>query len=161
MPESTISPPLDDALAARLASFIRQGRVILFTGAGFSLDARAKSGSQIPTPRELAEALWGVAFPRAEFEGASLGNVYEAARAQASKATQSKMRELLTVDPRSLSEAYRLWFSFPGIVSIRSMSTISMRPSAGSTTCRGRCTRCRPSRRLRRRPSTTSSRSCI
>lgn len=87
--------------------------MILFTGAGFSRDARTKSGRQIPTPQELAEALWEIAFPQAKFEGSSLADVYEAARIQASNATQSKMRELLTVDPGSLSDSYRLWFSFP------------------------------------------------
>lgn len=109
----TLTPSLAGAQADKLASFIRQGRVILFTGAGFSLDAKTTGGDPVPSPQRLAEALWEIAFPGVEFDGSSLGDVYEAARMQAGRKTRAKMRELLTVDPGSLPDCYRLWFSFP------------------------------------------------
>lgn len=104
---------MDRAQAAKLASFVRQGRVILFTGAGFSLEAKTRSGQNLPTTPELAEALWEIAFPGEEYDGSALGDVYEAAAMQASKATQAAMRELLSVDSGSVPDEYRLWFSFP------------------------------------------------
>lgn len=104
---------MDEHQTRKLASFIRQGRVILFTGAGFSLGAKTKSGRQLPTADELSKALWRIAFPRDDFDESSLGDVYEAATLQASKETQREMRDLLTVDPKSLDDGYRLWFSFP------------------------------------------------
>jgi hypothetical protein len=104
---------MEKAQILKLASFISQGRVILFTGAGFSVGAKAKSGQNLPTTEQLSKALWQIAFPQDDFDGSSVGDVYDAAILQASKATQRKMRDLLTVDPNSLSESYRLWFSFP------------------------------------------------
>lgn len=107
-------PGLDSSQVAKLTSFISQGRVILFTGAGFSIDAKAKkTGAPLPTAGKLARALWDVAFPKLDFEESSLGDIYEAAAMQSSNATQGKVRDLLTVDPESLGELYRLWFSFP------------------------------------------------
>lgn len=107
-------PGLDDNQAAKLTSFISQGRVILFTGAGFSIGAKAKkTGKSLPTASELARALWEISFPKLDFEPSSLGDIYEASEMQSSKATQRKVRDLLTVDPASLRDDHRLWFSFP------------------------------------------------
>ncbi|HEX3735686.1 MAG TPA: hypothetical protein VHU86_11115 [Solirubrobacterales bacterium] len=104
---------MDTQQAAKLSSFISQGRVILFTGAGFSLGANAKTGSSLASPSELSHALWDVAFPGEDFEDSPLTDIFEAAVRQASNNTQTVITELLTVDPKSLEDGYRLWFSFP------------------------------------------------
>jgi tetratricopeptide (TPR) repeat protein len=104
---------MDSQQAARLASFVGQGRVILFTGAGFSVGARSKSGSTLPTAHQLTQALWDVAFPNDDFEDSALPDVFEAALRQASTKTQQVVTDLLTVDPQSLDDGYKLWLSFP------------------------------------------------
>jgi len=104
---------MDRTQRDKLESFVSQGRVILFTGAGFSLDAKNRSGEFLPTVNELAKTLWDIAFPREPYEPSSLGDVYEAAHMQASKETQRQLRQRLTVDPSSINESYLSWFSFP------------------------------------------------
>lgn len=86
--------------------------MILFTGAGFSLDAKSLSGQPLPTAEELADELWKLAFdgPR---EGDRLQDVFEATLRQAKNAAIDLLKDRLTVDPKSIDEIYRLWFSFP------------------------------------------------
>lgn len=104
---------MDTATAQRLASFVRQGRIVLFTGAGFSAGARTESGAEVPSAEGLARALWEIAFPEHEFDDPSLGDVYEAALQTRAPQTTETMRKLLSVDPDELDGGYRLWFSFP------------------------------------------------
>jgi hypothetical protein len=86
---------------------------VLFTGAGFSAGVQTESGVEVPSADGLARALWEIAFPEHEFDGPSLGDVYEAALQKQTPRTTETMRDLLSVDPNNLDEGYRLWFSFP------------------------------------------------
>lgn len=104
---------MDQYARERLKSQIQQGQVILFTGAGFSAAARCTKGMPLPSATELADALWNVAFPGKERDESGLGDVYEAGLRTARRATEGVIRDRLTVDPKSLDDAYRVWFSFP------------------------------------------------
>jgi hypothetical protein len=104
---------VDDRLFARLESHVGQGRLILFTGAGFSLGASNGQGQRLPTVSDLTRELWEVAFPGEPYEESSLQDLYEAALVQAKRATVDLLRSRLTVDPGSLSPYYRAWFSLP------------------------------------------------
>ncbi|MFL5957947.1 MAG: hypothetical protein ACJ756_10900, partial [Solirubrobacterales bacterium] len=104
---------MDERLFARLDSHVRQGRLILFTGAGFSLAASNAEGQRLPTVSDLTHELWSVAFPGEPYEESLLQDVYEAALLQAKRATVDLLRSRLTVDPGSLPAFYRTWFSLP------------------------------------------------
>lgn len=104
---------MDDRVSQRLASQVAQGRLILFTGAGFSMDAASTDGRQLPGVAELTTELWEVAFPGEEYDESSLQDVYEAALMQRRNDTVSLVRERLSVDPNTLPDHYRQWLSLP------------------------------------------------
>jgi energy-coupling factor transporter ATP-binding protein EcfA2 len=105
---------MEKSLQQRLANQLASGKLILFTGAGFSLSAYNSSGSQIPSVRVLREVLWEIAFPNIVFDNeSSLGDIYEVATKRAGGRVRQILRELLTVDGSRLPECYRKWYSFP------------------------------------------------
>ncbi len=103
----------DNLVLQRLASQIRQARAILFTGAGFSLDAQSRSGNRLPTAGQLTADLWEIAFPGEDHDGSGLQDTFEAAVSQAQNATVELLRDRLTVDSATLAAHYELWFSMP------------------------------------------------
>ena len=99
---------------AQLARRMAEGRVVLFTGAGFSLGAGSQAGVPVPSVNALRELLWSVAFPGQVLDSASsLADVYEVARDRAGNAVKDILTRHLSVDHKSLSGEYRLWFSMP------------------------------------------------
>ena len=75
--------------------------------------AKSRAGETLPTTDRLVEALWAVAFPDDEYDGSSLGDVYEASVLQARGRTEEVLKYRLSVDPDSLPAEYETWFSFP------------------------------------------------
>lgn len=105
--------PMDDRVSQRLASQVAQGRLILFTGAGFSMDAASKDGRTLPGVGELTRALWDLAFPGEDYDESSLQDVYEAGLMQRRNDVIALLQTRLSVDPNTLPGHYRLWFSLP------------------------------------------------
>ena len=106
--------PMDSHDFQRLRNQISRGEVILFTGAGFSRDATDGEGQPIPSPRELAERLFSLLYTGQDFEdGTSLGELYAVAVKRDPRAVQTLLARHLCVDPNSLPEYYRTYFSFP------------------------------------------------
>ena len=106
--------PLDPHDFKRLRNQISRGEVILFTGAGFSRDAADHDGQPIPSPRELAERLFSLLYTGQDFEdGTSLGELYAVAVKRDPHAVTALLARHLCVDPNSLPEYYRTYFSFP------------------------------------------------
>lgn len=90
------------------------GRMILFTGAGFSSLARDASGRRrVPTGDQLAGELWHLSFPGARRDDSSLQDLY----AHALMAHPGRLRTLvdrrLRVCSRQLPRFYETWFSLP------------------------------------------------
>lgn len=104
---------MNEQVRRRLESFIAQGRVILFTGSGFSLGAQNHAGSRLPTTAELAKELWKVAFPGDPYEDSDIQDVFEASASQAKTKTAELLTSRLSVDAGSLPDYYTRWFSFP------------------------------------------------
>jgi energy-coupling factor transporter ATP-binding protein EcfA2 len=105
---------MDDALVQRLTSQIGRGEAVLFTGAGFSLAATARSGEPIASVERLRRELWPLAFPGSEPDDEStLGEVYDIAARQAGNAVRSVCERVFVVDPASLPVCYRVWWSAP------------------------------------------------
>lgn len=96
------------------AGQLSRGELTLFTGAGFSLDARATDGHPIPKVGELKGILWPIAFPGEDVDEASqLSDVFECAVQQSKPAVERELRRCLTVDADSLGPEYETWFTMP------------------------------------------------
>jgi tetratricopeptide (TPR) repeat protein len=97
-----------------LQSQMSRGEVILFTGAGFSMDAKATDGQNVPSARALTKILWPAAFPGGSFDpGSQLGDVFEVALQASRTNVAETLRSCLTVDATSLPDFYRSWFTMP------------------------------------------------
>lgn len=104
---------LDENARLFLARSLEQGRVVLFTGAGFSRDAVSVSGDPIPLGSELKELLWELAFPGDPIDESSLGEVFDVAVRQKQSQVGELLRERLTVNRESLPEYYRTYLEIP------------------------------------------------
>jgi hypothetical protein len=107
--------PVDPRLSRLLADQLSRGEVILFTGAGFSLAARARDGEQTPSAGQLRDILWPVAFPGEGTPDAdsTLGDIYQCAIQQARNRTRDVLTQCLQVDHESIPKVYQTWFSTP------------------------------------------------
>jgi SIR2-like domain len=77
------------------------------------MGAKDRGGGPLPSVGGLGDELWKIAFGDEPRDDSTLQDVYEAALRQARNATVDLLRARLTVDPGSLDELYRLWFSYP------------------------------------------------
>jgi len=99
--------------AADIAERLSGAQPILFTGAGFSVGARAVDGDPLPSSRQLRDLLWPIAFPDAEPDRSTLQDVYDCAVAADPDRTQQVLERRLTVDAESLDDSFRCWFAMP------------------------------------------------
>jgi hypothetical protein len=105
---------MDKGQLQYLARHTRQGNLILFTGAGFSLSAFSLAGQQLPTVSRLKRDLWTIAFPSDEYDEAStLQDIYDVAMKRGGNATKALLKAHLTVDVNRAPPVYKAWFSMP------------------------------------------------
>jgi hypothetical protein len=104
---------VDADIATYLGGALADGRAVLFTGAGFSVDAKDRDGRPIPTGNELCEELWDICFPGEERDGSALEDLFQHALTEKPKELEELLRRRLTVDPKKLPGCYRTWFSLP------------------------------------------------
>jgi hypothetical protein len=105
---------IKNTVLPHLRNQFERGFPILFTGAGFSLGAKTRSGHPVLTVDELKKELWSICFPDEAFElGTTLQDLYDTAL----RYHKTRLGELLTrsftVDPDSLPDWYRTFFSMP------------------------------------------------
>ena len=62
---------LEDIVLPHLHAQFERGRVVLFTGAGFSLTAKNLLGESLPSSKGLAEKIWPLCFPSVPFDESS------------------------------------------------------------------------------------------
>jgi hypothetical protein len=99
---------------ARLRSQASRGELILFTGAGFSLGAKDRKGENLPSSAQLKLEIWQLCYPGEAFDDScSLGDLYEAALRRKKTELDTLLHSRLSVDPSSLPEYYKIFFSFP------------------------------------------------
>jgi hypothetical protein len=96
-----------------LAALAGCGEAVLFTGAGFSRDARDLAGRPLPGSDQMAQELWSLLFDDAPHDGSTLADLYDVAIQRAPDALADYLRERLTVDPASLPSYYASWFAAP------------------------------------------------
>ena len=92
---------------------VAAGKVILFTGAGFSLQAQAENGQNVPTASQLLHELWPIVYGSAEYDESTLADVFGAAQQRHIAATRDLVNRRLRVSRENLPEEYRVWFSLP------------------------------------------------
>ena len=99
---------------ARLRSQVSRGEVVLFTGAGFSSDAKDHSGRAIPSSTDLKRELWELCYPGEAFDtSSSLGDLYGAALIRRRSDLTNLLQSRLTVHSDSLPEFYNTYLNFP------------------------------------------------
>ena len=97
-----------------LCRALEGGRAVLFTGAGFSVDAHDREGKPIPSGPELADELWQLCFPEeACRDGSALQDLFQHALTESPAELEALLRKRLTVDAARLPAFYRVWFALP------------------------------------------------
>ncbi|HKP61486.1 MAG TPA: SIR2 family protein [Polyangiales bacterium] len=108
-----VAPSLLDGNAITLLErHISQGRVVLLTGAGFSLDAKDQSGRPLPLTTQLTQELAQVCFPGDPVED-SFGDLFAYGERHRPRELRAFLTSRLQVDPASLAPHYRIWLSQP------------------------------------------------
>lgn len=103
----------DTVADGRLAALVASGEAVLFTGAGFSRDARDVAGRSLPTSAEMAAELWQLLFPDEPQDDSTLQDLVDVALARAPEAFARYLRERLTVGDTPLPEYYARWLGAP------------------------------------------------
>jgi hypothetical protein len=99
-----------DLLRRELAA----GRMVLFTGAGFSSLARDASGRRhVPTGDPLADELWRLCFANERRDASSLPDLYAHALATCPRQLAALLEERLRVAARTLPRFYETWLKMP------------------------------------------------
>ncbi len=104
--ESNYVPHLRDQFA--------NGSVVLFLGAGFSLEARNTSGNNVPSAQALTEQLWNLCFPTDSYDPTTqLQDIFETARNQKPRELAQLLRDAFSVNPDSCPDWYSRLLSMP------------------------------------------------
>lgn len=96
-----------------LAEAIRSRETILFTGAGFSAEARCCAGPPLPDSAQMTLDLWRVLFADDEPDESSLADLYDIALVRAPDALREYVATHLRVGDTPLPDSFRAWFSAP------------------------------------------------
>ena len=107
-----IQPKEEKRIKEYLGKKLSEGRIILFTGAGFSSEAKDRNGKNLPLSRELAEELCGLINLQYS-PGESLKDICQLAIWKKKTEVSRYLKERLTVDPRSLDSEYKTVISCP------------------------------------------------
>jgi len=106
--------PLTPNLQAYLKGRIERANIILFTGAGFSQDAKTREGEPILSTSKLKESLWNLCFPGETYDpNSSLQHLYDHALLRHQRQLSTLLVKSFTVDPDSLPDYYRMLFCVP------------------------------------------------
>ena len=101
---------------SHLRNQFSNGSLVLFTGAGFSLDGINTSGENLPSTLALTKLLWDMCFPGVEFEtDTQLVDIYQSALAQHKKELDKLLKKKFTVDGGKVPEWYKELMSMPWV----------------------------------------------
>jgi len=95
-----------------LADTIAGGDVMLFTGAGFSSDARDRDGEPLPDSERMLAELWPLVFD-GEPDGSSLADLYDAALLAKPRELAEYIARRLQVGDAPLPPHYAAWLAAP------------------------------------------------
>ena len=95
-----------------LADTIASGDAMLFTGAGFSSDARDRHGEPLPDSQQMIAELWPLVFD-GEPDGSSLADLYDAAMLAKPRELAAYIARRLQVGDAPLPPHYAAWLGAP------------------------------------------------
>lgn len=96
-----------------LARVIERGDATLFTGAGFSADARDLDGDGLPDSARMIRELWDLVFQGDAPDESSLPDLYDVALLRAPARLHAYVARRLRVGDHRLPAHYGAWFSAP------------------------------------------------
>jgi hypothetical protein len=96
-----------------LRTVIRSGDVALFTGAGFSAEARDCEGRSLPDARRMVSDLWRMLYGSAPVDDSTLSDLYDVALLQARDELRQYMSTRLRIGHQPLPQSFQRWFSAP------------------------------------------------
>jgi hypothetical protein len=96
-----------------LAKIIVGGEAMLFTGAGFSAEARDIAGNALPESTQMVRELWPIVFGDDAPDDSSLADLYDVALLRAPERLREYMTTRLRIGHRPLPRSYAAWFSGP------------------------------------------------
>ena len=91
---------------------LSEGKLILFTGAGFSANAKNKESKKLPSSNQLAKELSEL-IDLEYSENASLKDVFALAILRKKKEVSNYLKKRLTVDSQSLNDEYKTLINQP------------------------------------------------
>lgn len=100
-------------VVSSLVETITSGSAILFTGAGFSRDARDAAGVPLPDSDQMLEELWSMCFGACERDDSTLCDLYDVAMARMPDRLQAYVRSRLTVGDSELPPHLARWLAAP------------------------------------------------
>jgi len=86
---------------------------MLFTGAGFSAEARCRAGAPLPDSFQMARDLWTILFPGDAPDDSTLADLYDVALVRAPDQLRDYVAEHLKIGDASLPASFGAWFSAP------------------------------------------------
>ena len=95
-----------------LAALLRTGSAMLFTGAGFSAEARDQRGERLPDTAAMIRELWPLVFGDAP-DDSSLADLYDVALSRAPDRLREYLARRLRVGDGGLPAWYARWFAAP------------------------------------------------
>jgi hypothetical protein len=86
---------------------------VLFTGAGFSAEARDCAGNALPDSKVMIAELWPILFPDEEPDESSLADLYDVALIRAPDQLRAYLQTRLQVGDTPLPRTFASWFAAP------------------------------------------------
>jgi hypothetical protein len=96
-----------------LAGVIQSGKAMLFTGAGFSSDARDLDGNPLPDSAQMIAELWPLVFADEAPDSSSLADLYDVAMLRVPERLRAYLDRRLRIGDTALAPHYAAWFSAP------------------------------------------------
>lgn len=104
---------MDASTLDAIDALIRSQTAVLFTGAGFSCDARDRNGRPLPDGPTMASELWRLCFSDEEPDDSSLPDLCDVALHAAADALAGYLRERLCIGDAPLPSHLAWWLAAP------------------------------------------------
>ena len=86
---------------------------MLFTGAGFSAEARDCAGNSLPDSKVMITELWPMLFPDEEPDESTLADLYDVALLRAPDRLREYLQTRLQIGDTPLPQTFASWFAAP------------------------------------------------
>jgi hypothetical protein len=102
-----------DATIRELSRVIASGRAMLFTGAGFSGEARDRDAKPLPDSAQMTAELWPLCFGDCEPDTSTLADLYDVALVRAPDRLREYIGRRFQIGDQPLPRHLAAWFGAP------------------------------------------------